>query len=69
MKVPLQWLKSYVDVSLSPEELARKLTFAGLEVESLRFVGLPLPLVVVALQLSEMVRCFSSVILRTDRTK
>ncbi|MCP3964101.1 MAG: phenylalanine--tRNA ligase subunit beta [bacterium] len=43
MKVPLRWLEDYVDISLPIEELTRKLTFAGLEVEALRYVGLPLP--------------------------
>ncbi len=31
MKVPLNWLKDYVDVTLPTAELAEKLTFAGLE--------------------------------------
>ncbi len=43
MKVPLSWLKDYVDVDLSPEKLASKLTFAGLEVEGMHYVGLPQP--------------------------
>lgn len=39
MKISLEWLKSYVDLpeEVSPEELARKLTFAGFEVESLTY--------------------------------
>ena len=32
MRVPLNWLKDYVDVTLPPEELALRLTMAGLEV-------------------------------------
>jgi phenylalanyl-tRNA synthetase beta chain len=32
MKVPLKWLKDYVDVKLPPSELAQKLTLAGFEV-------------------------------------
>ena len=40
MKVPLSWLRDFVDITLSPEELAYKLTFAGLEVEDLTYVGL-----------------------------
>ena len=40
MKVPLSWLRDFVDITLSPEELAYKLTFAGLEVEELEYVGL-----------------------------
>jgi len=43
MKVPLRWLADYVDCDLSPEELARRLTFAGLEVEAMAYVGKPLP--------------------------
>jgi phenylalanyl-tRNA synthetase beta chain len=41
MRVPLSWLKEYVDVSVSPEELARLLTFAGLEVADIEYIGLP----------------------------
>lgn len=43
MLVPLSWLKEFVDVHLPIEEIARRLTLGGLEVEGLRFVGLPLP--------------------------
>jgi phenylalanyl-tRNA synthetase beta chain len=43
MKVPLSWLKDFVDLTLSIEELAHRLTMAGLEVEEIRFVGLPMP--------------------------
>ena len=43
MKVPISWLKEYVEISLPIEELAYKLTVAGLEVEEIRYVGLPLP--------------------------
>lgn len=43
MKVPLRWLADYVDIDRSPEDLARILTFAGLEVEAMEYVGLPLP--------------------------
>ena len=35
MKVPLSWLKDYVDITMSPEELAYTLTMAGLEVEAI----------------------------------
>lgn len=41
MRVPLSWLKDYVDIAILPNELARKLTFAGLEVEELEYIGLP----------------------------
>ncbi|MDX1600007.1 MAG: phenylalanine--tRNA ligase subunit beta [Anaerolineales bacterium] len=43
MKVPISWLQDYVDVDVSLNELARRLTLAGLEVEEIRYVGLPLP--------------------------
>ncbi len=43
MKVPHEWLEQYVDIELEPVELAERLTYAGLEVEALRFVGLPPP--------------------------
>ncbi|MEK6256586.1 MAG: phenylalanine--tRNA ligase subunit beta, partial [Chloroflexota bacterium] len=44
MKVPISWLKDYVDIDDIPlEELAHKITMAGLEVEEIQFVGLPLP--------------------------
>lgn len=41
MKIPLSWLKDYIDIDLSLEELARALTNAGLEVEEITLVGLP----------------------------
>ena len=40
MRVPLTWLRDYVDITDTPEELASRLTFAGLEVEDIEFVGL-----------------------------
>lgn len=43
MKVPLSWLRDFVEIKLSPEALARKLTFGGLEVEDIEYVGLALP--------------------------
>lgn len=39
MKVPLSWLKEYVDITMSPEELAHTLTMAGLEVEAIEYAG------------------------------
>ena len=41
MKVPLSWIKDFVDVQLTPEEFARKLTMIGLEVEEIHLVGIP----------------------------
>ena len=43
MKVPLSWLKEYVDIDLPLIELADVLTMAGLEVEGVTLVGLPNP--------------------------
>jgi phenylalanyl-tRNA synthetase beta chain len=43
MKIPLSWLKDYIDIDLSLEELARTLTMVGLEVEEISVIGLPLP--------------------------
>jgi phenylalanyl-tRNA synthetase beta chain len=43
MKVPLSWLRDFVDLTLEIPELAHRLTLAGLEVEEIRFVGLPMP--------------------------
>ena len=39
MKVPLSWLKEYVDITVLPEELAYTLTMAGLEVEAIEYIG------------------------------
>lgn len=41
MQVPLSWLKEYVNITLSIEELAEKLTIAGLEVENIEYIGIP----------------------------
>ncbi len=43
MKVPISWLSDYVEIDLSITDLAHRLTLAGLEVEEIRYVGLPLP--------------------------
>lgn len=43
MKVPLSWLRDYVDLTLPVAQLAERLTLAGLEVASVRTVGLPVP--------------------------
>src|ERR1700676_1907169 len=39
MKMPLSWLKEYVDITMSPETLAHTMTMAGLEVEAIEYVG------------------------------
>lgn len=43
MKVPLSWIKDFVTIDLPLPELCHRLTMAGLEVEMVRLVGLPLP--------------------------
>lgn len=43
MKLPLSWIKDYVDISLDLEQLARTLTMLGLEVDGIQLVGLPKP--------------------------
>src|SRR5947209_6753403 len=44
MKVPLTWLRDYVDLSgIGVPQLVERLTFAGLEVASVRCVGVPAP--------------------------
>ncbi len=42
MKVPLSWLKDFVEITLPLPELVHRLTMAGLEVEEVVYVGLPL---------------------------
>ena len=39
MKIPLSWLREYVDFEDTPEGLADKLTFSGVEVEGIAVVG------------------------------
>src|SRR5678816_2101833 len=44
MKLPISWLKDYIDLDgLAVEEIARKLTLAGLEVDEIKYAGLPMP--------------------------
>ena len=39
MRTPVRWLREYIDTSLSTVEIARRLTLAGLEAESIIRVG------------------------------
>lgn len=39
MRISYNWLKQYIDLKLSPEELEDKLTFAGIEVEGVEKTG------------------------------
>jgi phenylalanyl-tRNA synthetase beta chain len=43
MKVPLNWLREYVSLTVSVPALVERLTIAGLEVASVRLFGLPTP--------------------------
>jgi len=43
MKIPLNWLRDYVDISLPVPQLVERLTLAGLEVAGVRVLGLPIP--------------------------
>jgi len=43
MKVPISWLKDFVEITIPLPDLARRLTIAGLEVEQVIYIGLPLP--------------------------
>jgi len=43
MKVPLSWLKEYVEITVPVEQLLHRMTLAGLEVEEVQYVGYPLP--------------------------
>jgi phenylalanyl-tRNA synthetase beta chain len=39
MRVSLKWLRDYLDVAEPAEELARRLTMAGIEVEEIEYLG------------------------------
>ncbi|MHB8858769.1 MAG: phenylalanine--tRNA ligase subunit beta [Thermoleophilia bacterium] len=41
MRVPLSWLKEYVDVDLTADELAERLALTGTEVERVSHIGVP----------------------------
>ncbi|MBN1303659.1 MAG: phenylalanine--tRNA ligase subunit beta [Anaerolineales bacterium] len=43
MKVPITWLKEYVNITIPADEVARLLTVSGMEVEGIRYVGWPVP--------------------------
>lgn len=49
MLVPLSWLKEYVDIDITPQELEKKLFSCGFEVEELTEVGKEISNVVVGL--------------------
>jgi phenylalanyl-tRNA synthetase beta chain len=41
MRVPISWLSDYVDITLPIDQLAEKLTIAGLEVNHVEYYGIP----------------------------
>ena len=41
MRVPISWLREFVEVPVPIEELAQRLTMAGLEVDGIEYIGLP----------------------------
>ncbi len=53
MKVSYKWLKEYIDFDYNPEELATKLTLAGLEVDGIEYLGENIKEIVVG-QIKEM---------------
>ncbi len=48
MRISYNWLKEYIDINLSPEQLAERFTMAGLEVDEIVYRGDDLQNVVVA---------------------
>lgn len=48
MKVPLSWLKEYIDLPFSPDHIAESLTLAGLEVDAIESTALSFDGVVIA---------------------
>ena len=52
MKVPLSWLKEFLDLTLTPEKISEVLTLAGLEVDAVTLIGSNFSGVVVAKVLS-----------------
>lgn len=41
MRVPISWVKEYVDIDIPVELLAERLTLAGLEVGAIHYIGIP----------------------------
>ncbi len=39
MRVPVKWLKDYIDIEISPTDLANRLTMAGNEVKAVEIIG------------------------------
>ena len=39
MKLPISWIKKYIDLTLTPDELAHQLTMVGIEVAEINEIG------------------------------
>ena len=39
IQAPLNWLRDFVAINITPDELAERLTTAGLEVETIEKIG------------------------------
>ena len=39
MKAPLNWLREYVNITLPPDELAKKLTMSGTDIGAIETIG------------------------------
>ena len=52
MRLSFNWLKEYVDIDMSPNDLGRLLTMSGLEVEAIEPIGQSLQDIIVAKILS-----------------
>jgi preprotein translocase subunit SecY len=60
MKVPLSWLKEYVDINIDPKEFAEAITLSGSKVEGIEVQGEEISRVVVGkiLTLEKVILCF-----------
>ncbi len=52
MILSLNWLKDFIDIDMSPDELSHLLTMGGLEVDSIKTLGKPIDNIIVAKILS-----------------
>jgi phenylalanyl-tRNA synthetase beta chain len=48
LQISYNWLKKYIDINFTPEDLSEKLTMAGLEVEGVEYLGEGLEDIVIA---------------------
>ena len=59
MKVPVKWLKDYVDINIPPKELGDKLTMSGSNVEEVIIAGAEIKNVVTGkiIEITQTSRC------------